>query len=191
MQSPGGLVIDCWASPSASDSAHLLGKRMFWHGWSQGPRSPALTISFSSPCLLTLDLAKIPFLGEHLQDLPQSSILCLCFFLFPTFRNFTKCSAVVGKLLLAISLFCWASYKPDNLHSSAKSLNVLVSSQCCYFLGIWCSSVFDLNVSESVSRPLAFSANSRTHRFPHLLPLYQFSNGVETQPDCCHCWLLD
>ena len=134
-ESPGGLVIDCWASTSVSDSADLLGKRMFWHGWSQGPSSPALTISFFSPCLLTLDLAEIPFLGEHLQDLPQPSILCLCFFLFPTFCNFTKCSTVVGKHL-AISLFCWASYKPYNPHSSAKSLNVLVSSQCCYLLGI-------------------------------------------------------
>ena len=31
------------------------------------------------------------------------------------------------------------------------------------------------------------SANSRIHQFPHLLPLCQFSNGVETQPECCHC----
>ena len=137
---------------------------MFWHGWSQGPSSPALTISFFSPCLLTLDLAEIPFLGEHLQDLPQPSILCLCFFLFPTFCNFTKCSTVVGKHL-AISLFCWASYKPYNPHSSAKSLNVLVSSQCCYLLGIWCSAVFYFNVGKSISRPFAFSANSRTTNF--------------------------
>lgn len=163
---------------------------MFWHGWSQGPSISAVTISLSPPCLLTLDLANIPFFGKLLQDLPQSSILCLCFFLVPTFCNFTQCSAVVGKLLLAISLFCWASNKPYNLHSSAKSLNVLVSSQCCYFLGIWCSSVFDLNVGESISGPLAFSANSRTHQFPHLLPLYQFPNGVETQHDCCHYLLL-
>lgn len=73
MWSPLEGLEECWASPSASDSADLVGKRMCGCCWSQGPSVPALSVSFSSPRLLTLDLANIPFLGEHLQDLPHSS----------------------------------------------------------------------------------------------------------------------
>lgn len=94
IKSPGGLVKDPWASPSEFLIQQICGGgRMYACCWSRGPSSPALSISFSSPCLPSLNLAKIPFLGEHLQDLPHSSILCLENFFSPTFDNFTKCSA--------------------------------------------------------------------------------------------------
>lgn len=96
IKSPGGLVKDSWALPSEFLIQQIWRGGECMHAVDLGALAALLYASPSlplSPCLPSLNLAKIPFLGEHLQDLPHSSILCLEKNFPPTFDNFTKCSA--------------------------------------------------------------------------------------------------
>ena len=77
------------------------------------PFSISFVSSFSSPHLLTLDLANIPFLGEHLQDLPHSSNTVLKKFI-PHIWQFYLVQWQENVFFGPLSLFCWASYKLYN-----------------------------------------------------------------------------
>ena len=107
VESPGGLgrVLGLTLSFWFSD---LVSKRMCGCCWFQGPSVPALSISFSSPRLLTPDLANIHFLGEHLQDLPHSSNTVLEKFI-PHIWQFYLVQWQENVFFGPLSLFCWAS----------------------------------------------------------------------------------
>lgn len=75
-ESPGGLV-RLPNPPSISGPVCVVGARTCCCCPSTGPSTSALSMSPLRHAFLLLNLAKIVFPGEHLQDLPHSSILCL------------------------------------------------------------------------------------------------------------------